>query len=161
VVNIVLAVFDPVFVSNPIFKSTSAQNKSCRSYSSLQLLFWPNFMFQCKIWSFGRSKSAKNHSNSVTVPPRLVSASPASTLESPRVALTNLAHRAHTPILIHTESCSFSPSLSLPRAHAEPSSSSVPSPASPLAKLAAPSRFAAPRATQHRPEPPPPHLEFV
>ena len=114
-------------------------------------------MFQCKIWSFGRSKSAKITQIRLLCP-RLVSASPASTLGSPRVAPTNLAHRAHTPILICTESCSFSPSPSLPRAYAEPSSSSVPSPASPSAKLAAVPRFAAPQAAQPHPPPPSPHL---
>jgi len=34
--------------------------------------------------------------------------------------------RAHTPVLIRTESCSFSPSPFLPRTHTKPSSSSVP-----------------------------------
>jgi hypothetical protein len=59
VVKHCLAVFDLIFLRDPSFKSTFAQNKSCSSYRPLQLLFWPNFMFQCKIWSFGRSKSAK------------------------------------------------------------------------------------------------------
>ena len=61
--------FDRVFVSDPSFKSSCAQKQSCRFSSPLQLLFWPKFMFQCKIWSFGRSKSAKNHSKLVVVLP--------------------------------------------------------------------------------------------
>ena len=78
VVKHCLAVFDLVFLRDPSFKSTFAQNKSCSSYRSLQLLFWPNFMFQCKIWSFGWSKSAENHSISVNGDsPVLLSAPPA------------------------------------------------------------------------------------
>ena len=65
VVKHCLAVFDPVFLLDSSLESTFAQNKSCRSYRPLQLLFWQNFIFQCKIWSFGRSNSAKNHSISI------------------------------------------------------------------------------------------------
>ena len=85
VVKHCLAVFDPIFLLDSSLESTFAQNKSCRSYRSLQLLFWQNFMFQCKIWSYGRSKLAKSHSNSVTVPPRLVSPPPILTSASPHV----------------------------------------------------------------------------
>ena len=78
VVKPCLAVFDLIFLRDLSFKSTFAQNKSCSSYRSLQLLFWPNFTFQCKISSFGWSKSAKNHSISVNGDsPVLLSAPPA------------------------------------------------------------------------------------
>ena len=57
--------FDRVFVSDLSFEATFAQNKSCSSYRSLQLLFWPNFKFLYQISRFGLPKSAKNHSISV------------------------------------------------------------------------------------------------
>ena len=49
IVNIRLAVFDLVFLANPSLNSTFAQNKSCRSYLPLQLLFWSNFKFLYEI----------------------------------------------------------------------------------------------------------------
>ena len=60
--------FDPVFLSDPSFKSTFAQNKSCRSYRTLQLLFWPNFKCPYEISSFGRSNASQFQSNEITVP---------------------------------------------------------------------------------------------
>jgi len=57
-VNIYLAVFDLVFVLDLSSKSTSAQNESCRSSFSLQLLFWPNFKFLYEKLSFNLSNSS-------------------------------------------------------------------------------------------------------
>ena len=150
-VNIDLAVFDRVFLSNPSSKSTFAQNKSCRSYRPLQLLFWPNFMFQCKIWSFGWSKSAKSHSISVNWDsPVLLSSTPANDVGvATRRTSANLAHRALVPVLIPSpRAVTVFPSLS-PLSHStEPSN---PSPAARRRKSCAgrppPSRrhFLAPR----------------
>src|SRR6185437_652631 len=64
-----LAMFDHVFVLDLSSKSTSAQNESCRSFNSLQLLFWPNFMFPYENLSFNWSNSGKNHLNEETVSP--------------------------------------------------------------------------------------------
>jgi len=60
-------VFNLVFVLDPSSKSTSAQNESCRSSFSLQLLFWPNFKFLYENLSFNWSNSSKNHLNEETV----------------------------------------------------------------------------------------------
>ena len=59
--------FDLIFVLDPSSKSTSAQNESCRSSFSLQLLFWPNFKFLYEKLSFNWSNSSKNHLNEETV----------------------------------------------------------------------------------------------
>ena len=59
--------FDLIFVLDPSSKSTSAQNESCRSSFSLQLLFWPNFKFLYENLSFNWSNSSKNHLNEETV----------------------------------------------------------------------------------------------
>src|SRR6185312_13768413 len=56
VLNIVLAVFDYVFLLDPSSKSIFAQKQSCRPSLPLQLLFWPNFKLLCENYSFGRSK---------------------------------------------------------------------------------------------------------
>ena len=77
VVKHCLAAFDLIFLLNPSFESTCAQNKSCRPSIPLQLLFWPNFGFQYEIWSFWQSNFDQNHLKRVqlgTVLPRLVSA---------------------------------------------------------------------------------------
>ena len=57
--NIILAVFDYVFLLNSSLKSTFAQNESCRSSFALQLLFWSNFKFIYRILSFGRSNASQ------------------------------------------------------------------------------------------------------
>ena len=65
--NIKLAKFDHVFLSDPGLKSTFAENKSCRSFLSLQLLFWPNFKFLYEILIFIGSNRVKNRSKPITV----------------------------------------------------------------------------------------------
>jgi len=66
VLNIVLAVFDYVFLLDPGLKSTFTQNKSCRSSFPLQLLSWANFKLLCEIMSFGWSNRVKiEHSSPV------------------------------------------------------------------------------------------------
>jgi len=129
VVKHCLAVFDLIFLRDPSFKSTFAQNKSCSSYRSLQLLFWPSFMFQCKIWSFGGSKSAKNHSSSVNgASPVLLSSPPAIDVGvATRRTSANLAHRALVPVLIPSpRAVTVFPSLAPLSRSTEPSN---PSPA--------------------------------
>ena len=49
--------FEHVFLLNPSSESTFAQYQSCRSFCSLQLLFWPNFKLFYENLSFGRSRS--------------------------------------------------------------------------------------------------------
>ena len=60
-----VAKFNPVFLSNPSFKSSCAQKQSCRLSCPLQLLVWPNFKLQYKNLSFERSKSGQNQLNLV------------------------------------------------------------------------------------------------
>ena len=131
-----LAVFDLVFLLDPSFKSTFAQNKSCSSYRSLQLLFWLNFTFQCKNRSFGWSKSAKNHSISVNGDsPVLVSSPSSSTFASPRVGRRRSSLSAQTcrrVLIPFPGAVSVFPPLLLPhargssRARAEPSPATAP-----------------------------------
>ena len=54
--------FDSIFLPNPSFKSTFAQNKSCRSSLPLQILFLLNFKFLYQSLSFGWSNTSKNQS---------------------------------------------------------------------------------------------------
>ena len=110
-----LAVFDRVFVSDPSFILTFAQKQSCRFSRPLQLLFWPNFMFQCKIWSFGRSKSAKNHTNSVTVLPFGQCLAGLDIGVATRRPSAILACRAHTPSLSAWSRARFRLPVPLPR----------------------------------------------
>ena len=65
--NIVLAVFNLVFLANPSVKSTFAQKQSCSSSLPLQLLFWSNLKLLYENLSFGRSKSGQIWSNEFTV----------------------------------------------------------------------------------------------
>ena len=52
--------FVRVFLHEPSLISTFAQNKSCRSFLPLQLLFWPNFKLPCEFLSFNRSNASQN-----------------------------------------------------------------------------------------------------
>ena len=150
ILSLALIEFDRVFVSNPIFKSTFAQNKSCSSYRSLQLLFWPNFTFQCKFWSFGWSKSAKNHSISVNGDfPVLVSSPPSSTFASPRVSRRRSSLSAQTcrrVLIPFPGAVSVFPPVLLPHARGLSRARTEPSPAAVPTILAVVPRFAAPRA---------------
>ena len=137
--------FDRVFVSDPSFKSTFAKKQSCRSSLPLQLLFWPNFMFQCKIWSFGRSNFDQNHIKRVPLGYCVSSEVVRAPIPRPRVVAgdatrrpsANLALRARAPVLIPTEPCPFSSTLLLPRARNEWKTSlssslwSIPAPVTP------------------------------
>ena len=115
-------------------------------------------MFQCKIWSFGRSKSAKNHSISVNcasrAPPISTSAlprvTPASTspLKRPRCRVDRQVHfRFSVPLPFPVRSSQWS------RASRRSPPAFVP------AKLAAPSRFPAPQPSSPHPAPPTPYPE--
>ena len=125
--------FDRVFVSDPSFNSTFAQNKSCSSYRSLQLLFWPNFKFLYQISRFGWSKSAKNHSISVNWDSPVCAqctAGPRRWRRHASAVAANLVPREPSyplPVPVPIRTIPFS---NLPRVHAELSSSSVSSPAS-------------------------------
>ena len=66
-VNIDLAVFEHIFLSNPSSKSTFVQQQSCGSSLPLQLLFWPNFMFLYENLSFEWSKLSKKSVKRITV----------------------------------------------------------------------------------------------
>ena len=59
--------FVRVFLHEPSLKSTFAQNKSCRSFLPLQLLFWPNFKLPCEFLSFNRSNESQNLVKWITV----------------------------------------------------------------------------------------------
>ena len=86
-------------------------------------------MFQCKIWSFGWSKSAKSHSISVNWDsPVLLSSPPAIDVGvATRRTSANLAHRALVPVLIPSpRAVTVFPSLSPLSRSTEPSN---PSPA--------------------------------
>ena len=111
--------FDPVFLSDPSFKSTFALKQSCRSSLPLQLLFWPNFMFPYENLGFGWSKLGlkkfvKLHCSSH------VSSLCAPCCDRPRVGPSqrSTAERARAyPVLVPSP---FSPRLRpLPQAHAE------------------------------------------
>ena len=144
-----LAAFTLVFLLNPSFESLFAQKQSCRPSIPLQLLFWSNSKFPYEIWSFGRSNFDQNQFKRVQfgydaspvllIPRRPRRRSP------PRVAPTNLSHRAHAPVLISHEAVSvFSSSCSfvLEPCRAEPSR---PPPAATPAILATPLQSFAPR----------------
>ena len=51
--------FDCLFVPDLSFKSIFAQNKSCRSFFPLQLLFWPNFELPYQNLRIGGSKPSQ------------------------------------------------------------------------------------------------------
>ena len=55
--------FVRVFLHDPSLKSTFAQNKRCRSFLPLQLLFWLNFKLPYEFLSFNRSNTSQNWSN--------------------------------------------------------------------------------------------------
>ena len=61
--NIVSAMFDPIFLNDPNLKSTFAQKQSCRASLPLQLLFWPNFKLLYENLSFGWSNLGQNSLN--------------------------------------------------------------------------------------------------
>jgi len=63
VLNIVSAMFDPIFLNDPNLKSTFAQKQSCRASLPLQLLFWPNFKLLYENLSFGWSNLGQNSLN--------------------------------------------------------------------------------------------------
>ena len=67
--NIVLVVFDRVFLLDPGLKSAFAQKRSCRFFLPLQFLFCPNFKLLYENLSFGQSNASQNQSKGITVPP--------------------------------------------------------------------------------------------
>ena len=121
---LILAEFEYVFLHDPSFEATCAQNKSCRPSIPLQLLFWPNFMFQCKISSFGWSKSGQKSVKMITVlhGSSLCLPRPSQRRRPPRVAIAGEPRSPHVPYPLVSSggfsSSSLSPS-SRPR-QAEP-----------------------------------------
>ena len=128
-----LAAFNLIFLLNPSFEPTCAQNKSCRPSIPLQLLFWPNFGFQYEIWSFGQSNFDQNHFKRVqlgTVPFLFSLGSPSiSAFASPRVTPASSSPLKRSPLPSRSPS-SVSPTRFLPRVAytAEPSNPSCRSP---------------------------------
>ena len=131
----------PRFFPNPSFKSTFAQNESCRSSFPLQLLFWSNFKLPYKNLTFGRSTLGQNSFETSLF----------LFLFSPEHAHTATGDAPATPRV--SRPYPF-PALLLPRARAE-SSPSSPAAERPCAGLPSP-----PRCDSSRPRPPrfAPHL---
>ena len=163
--------FDLVFLLDPSFKSSFAQNESCRSSLPLQLLFWPNFKFLYQNLSFGGSNSSQIHSNvhcvlqcfycdAQTPIPR-----PATRRRRHASAIAPRPRRPSAALILARAleaSHPFpspSPFLALARSQDEQSSPSTPL-VVPRHPLVAPPRSFAPRAARPRPEPTPPLHEL-
>ena len=120
--------FDPVCLDDLSFKSTFAQNESCRSSFHLQLLFWSNSKFLYEIWSFSWSNSSQNHSNEETVDllcstrcsSPAIPATVAVGASSTRRPSTIFSRRADASLSVRDAHPPFLLPFLLPRACAEP-----------------------------------------
>jgi len=159
IVNIYLAVFDLVFVLDLSSKSTFAQNESCRSSFSLQLLFWPNFKFLYENLSFNWSNSGKNQLSEETVSSLCSSpAIPATVLVGapPRVGRRRSSHAALRVLIRSRCRLRFRFAFLLPRVRVTQTRARARRRPSRRPTLATPLRFLAPRAARPHPETTPP-----
>ena len=119
--------FARVFLPDSGLESTFAQNKSCRFFLPLQLLFWPNFKLPYEILSSSRSKLRQKSVKRVYCAPLLSTVLGAHTAADrrrpPRVARAGESRSPRTVLIRSPGLIHFLRPLLPPRVHAEPSPS--------------------------------------